>query len=69
MRTFVRTRSVQIQALCLIRALCSAAATPFRLMGWDDDEWTTTVRTADGHVLWLFEAVEGALAAEEADLG
>jgi hypothetical protein len=28
-----------------------------------------TVRTADGHVLWLFEAVEGALAAEEADLG
>ena len=65
--TIVRTQAVQLQAVCLIRVLSGAATTRFRLMGWGDGQWDAAVRKADEHVVWLFSAVDGALAAEAID--
>jgi hypothetical protein len=62
---FVRTQSVQLQAFCVLRALRAAGAAQCRLMGWEDETWATAASRAYEHSVWLLEAVEAALAAEE----
>jgi hypothetical protein len=62
---FVRTTAVQLQAFCVLRALRAAGDAQCRLMGWGNAEWVATSSNAFEHSVWLLEAVQGALEAEE----
>lgn len=48
--------AVSLQALCILKALRQAATAHFMLMGWQDNQWTTSCRLAEQHELELFRA-------------
>jgi hypothetical protein len=48
---------VQLQALCIVRALRVAASERFALMGWDDAEWEDARQAAERSELLLLKAL------------